>query len=136
MSQMQKGPGNITLKGVTVDTEKRSSEGRGRREAEGQSKVSKIRKTLVPTLVIVLNGPVDTRPMGQFCCEGGGVRGEIRIHDVDDVRLGIPLAEVHGPGFWYGAIVIHIIEEQEQGACPSGRWRSWYRGNVTAQDDQ
>lgn len=78
----------------------------------------------MPTLVIVLNGPIDTRPMCQFCCKGGGVRREIRIIDVDDVRLGIPLAEVHGPGFWYGAIVIHIIEEQEQGACPSGRWRT------------
>lgn len=78
----------------------------------------------MPTLVIVLNGPVDTRPVRQFCCEGGSVWGEIRINDVDDVRLGIPLAEVHDPGFWYGAIVIHIIEEQEQGACPSGRRRT------------
>lgn len=107
-----------------MDTEKGNSEGRGRREAESQSKVCKIRKTPVPTLVIVLNGPVDTRPVCQFCCEGGGVRGEIGINDVDDVRLGIPLAEVHDPGFWYGAIVIHIIEEQEQGACPSGRRRT------------
>lgn len=44
------------------------------------------------------------------------------------MRLWVPLAEVHISGFRYGAIVIHIVEEQEKGACARSGWRTIVSG--------
>lgn len=78
----------------------------------------------VPTWIVVLNGPIHTCPMCQFCCEGRSVGGKIWIYDVYDLRLRILLAEVHISRFWYGSIIIYVGEEQEKGSCSSGNRRT------------
>lgn len=73
--KMQKGPGNITLKGGDSGYGEAKFRRAGEKGSRGSEQSFQNKEDLVLTLVIVLNGPVDTRPMCQFCCEGGGVRG-------------------------------------------------------------
>lgn len=95
--------------GLRMHRRSRRGEGEGERSAS-------------LTWITVLDGPVDAGPVGELGCEGGCVGREVRVDNIYELRLGVPLAEVHPTRVRDRPVVIHIGQDQEQGTRSSSNW--------------
>lgn len=59
--------------------------------------------------------------MAELSAEGAGVGWQVPVGDGEDLGLRAAVADGDVPGFSLGAVVVHVEQGEEQGACARGR---------------